>query len=322
MGKATVRPLTLREYQTKVDSTDERKRLLVSLLGLIGEIGDIQTVLKRRLELRGYPRFSQDLAEEIGDTLWYLASLASRQGLSLETIALENVAKAESLHSQGKLCRFDKTYPKHERFPRQFKVTFSERSVGTGVRVTITVNGVIVGDALTDNANKDDGYRYHDAFHLAYAAILGWSPVVRALLHLKRKSDPQVDEVQDGARAKVVEEAISLFLFNQAKARDDYREKNSIDVSLLKTIQKLCGDLEVRICTAKQWQIAIFKGYEIFRSLRENHGGHVALDLDKPDIVYSPLTKPSQRTRHARAKSTRLPRSVASRRKAARSKSR
>ena len=43
---------------------------------------------------------------------------------------------------------------------------------------------------------KPDDYRFHDAFHYAYAAILGWSPVTRALFRLKRKSETDVDEGQ------------------------------------------------------------------------------------------------------------------------------
>ena len=38
------------------------------------------------------------------------------------------------------------------------------------------------------NNRRDDGYRFHDVVHLAYAAILGWSPVTRALLDCKRRS--------------------------------------------------------------------------------------------------------------------------------------
>ena len=38
-----------------------------------------------------------------------------------------------------------------------------------------------LGNDLMDNAYEDDGYRFHDVFHLACAAVLGWSPVLRAL---------------------------------------------------------------------------------------------------------------------------------------------
>jgi len=285
------RALTFYEYQNGVNATDEKKKPLVSLLGLVGEIGDVQTVVKRRLEVGGYAHFSKDMAEEIGDTLWYLGSLASCFGLSLADIAAQNVAKAKALHSEGEINIFDKGFPKDERLPRQFSVVFVEKPLEGSVQVKIVVSGVIIGDALTDNALEDDGYRYHDAFHLAYAAILGWSPVTRTLLRRKRKSNKQTDEVEDGARAIIVEEAISVFLFNQAQTRDEFRALSSIDVSLLKTVIRLGGNLEVKRCTAKQWQLAIYKGYELFRQLRDNRGGTVSLDLDKTSISYTPPRK-------------------------------
>ena len=62
-------------------------------------------------------------------------------------------------------------------------------------------DGKFIGDSLSDNAYVDDGYRFHDVMHLAHMAVLGWSPVMRNLLKLKRKSQPTIDEVEDGARA-------------------------------------------------------------------------------------------------------------------------
>lgn len=287
-SKAEEKKLNFVKYQKQVVSTDDSKKFLVSLLGLVGEIGDIETVVKRRLELGRYPNFEKDMAEEIGDTLWYLASLSSRLGLSLQKIAYDNIQKAKHFHAPGTKTDFDRGYPKDERFPRQFEVVFEEKSVGKGINVKIIKNGVFIGDALTDNAHGDDGYRYHDAFHLAYAAILGWSPVVRALLRRKRKSNLKTDEIEDGARAIVVEEAIALFIFNQAQIKNEFREESSIDISLLKTVRRLCGKLEVGRCTAKQWRAAIFNGYEVFRLLRDNHGGTVILDLDKASISFKP----------------------------------
>ena len=65
----------------------------------------------------------------------------------------------------------------------------------------MTMDGAPLGNELTDNAYENDGYRYHDVFHLAYAAVLGWSPVIRKLMDRKRKSDPQIDRIEDGGRA-------------------------------------------------------------------------------------------------------------------------
>jgi hypothetical protein len=66
------------------------------------------------------------------------------------------------------------------------------------------MNGVFIGDPLTDNILDRDGYRFHDVFHFAHASILHWSPTFRALIKHKRKSDPVVDEAQDSGRAIVV----------------------------------------------------------------------------------------------------------------------
>ena len=78
---------------------------------------------------------------------------------------------------------------------------FFEKKSGGKVYVIQQCNGINIGDRLTDNKTEEDDYRFHDVFHLAYAAILGWSPVTRSLFKVKRKSDPKTDETQDGARA-------------------------------------------------------------------------------------------------------------------------
>lgn len=59
-----------------------------------------------------------------------------------------------------------------------------------------------IGSPLNDNSHVDDAYRFHDVLHLAYVAILGWSPVMRALFGLKRKSSAKHDRVEDGARGR------------------------------------------------------------------------------------------------------------------------
>ena len=77
-------------------------------------------------------------------------------------------------------------------------------------------DGINIGDRLTDNAVTPDDYRFHDVFHFAYVAVLSWSPVLRSLLRLKRKSDPEIDEAQDGARAMLIEEGITTWIFGVA----------------------------------------------------------------------------------------------------------
>jgi hypothetical protein len=247
----------------------------------------MSTFKKRAIYQGRYPRFRDDLIEELGDALWYLTSIATRNSLSLEEIAQNNLEKTRILFDGGDQSSLDSQYPEDERFPRRFSVSFEEREIGRSVLVKMRMNEVIIGDALTDNANDDDGYRYHDAFHLANAAVLGWSPVVRAILKRKRKSDPRIDEVEDGARAAIVEEAISIFVFNDAKQHGFYEGITALDLGLLQQVMALAGALEVRVRTAKQWEQAILKGYSVFRQLRAHRGGKISLDLDARNITFS-----------------------------------
>lgn len=71
-----------------------------------------------------------------------------------------------------------------------------------------------IGNDLDDNAIQDDGYRYHDVIHLAHATVLGWSPVLRALIGDQRRHVGDCDRLQDGARAKAIEEGLAACVFN------------------------------------------------------------------------------------------------------------
>lgn len=277
---------TFAEYQKMVERTDERKQRTIALMGLVGEIGDLHSMMKKLLLQKDNPSFRNELREEFGDVLWYLTSLASLYKIPLQEIAEANSEKAESLYSTGSVIVFDEGSPSDERLPRKFTVNFYEKPLQRGVHVKISINDIVVGDALTDNAHENDGYRYHDVFHLAYAAVLGWSPVIRALLKCKRKSDSTIDEVEDGARAAIIEEAISILIFNQAEERSWYADASSVDISLLKTIRRMVTGLEVKACTAKQWKSAISQGYAVFSELKRNGGGDVLVDLDRQMLQY------------------------------------
>lgn len=64
------------------------------------------------------------------------------------------------------------------------------------------------GDPLNEAARVDDGYRFHDPFHMSLMAMTGYSAVARSLLRLKRRSNPDYDFSDDGARAIAAEEAV------------------------------------------------------------------------------------------------------------------
>lgn len=293
--------MDLDDYQRRAQSTDQYSdteddgtSLIIPVLGAIGELGSLITCFKKRIrDDDAYSRFLPDLKEEIGDILWYLANMASKFDLSLSEIAEENLSKTADRwpSTEAYLANhhlYDTEFPSDEQLPRTLTIQFRESySADDQANVCILRGGRIVGDTLTDNAHENDGYRFHDAFHMAYAAILGWSPVLRHLLKTKRKSDLRVDEVQDGARARIIEEAISLYIFAYAKEHNHFDNVSEIDQDVLSTIKNLVSGLEVSDRTAHEWKIAIFEGYKVYRKLLENSGGLVTIDLDKRTIEYA-----------------------------------
>ncbi len=131
------------------------------------------------------------------------------------------------------------------------------------------------------------GYRYHDAFHLAYAAVLGWSPVTRAIFRCKRKSNPKKDEIEDGARAIIIEEALAHTVFNYALGHSMLRGLDRLDHNTLKLIGRMVRNLEVKDCQLHEWQRAVLVGFEAFRALTKNHGGWLLLDAETQSLTYS-----------------------------------
>ena len=112
---------------------------------------------------------------------------------------------------------FDEGLHIDEQLPRLLRVEIYEREVNGKKFVFQKSGGILLGDRLTDNHLPEDDYRFHDVFHLAYAAVLGWSPTIRALLKIKRKSLPNIDENEDGARANLIEEGLATWIFETAK---------------------------------------------------------------------------------------------------------
>lgn len=180
---------------------------------------------------------------------------------------------------------FDKGYEWYEQLPRKFKVEFKD--IDPGKTLIMVMNSMQIGDRLTDNSYMEDGYRFHDIFHLAGVATLGWSPVFRRMLKRKRKSDSKKDEVEDGARAAIIEEAVINHIYDYA--RPNFLEGMSrIDLDLIKRIRDLVHGYEVCECEPWEWQHCILTGYEMFRLLRKHGGGTLILDADRRSMQFQP----------------------------------
>lgn len=205
-----------------------------------------------------------DLAEAIED------NLAKVRGRFIDPMSME-------------LPTFDCGYLEDERLPSRFRIEFVEKQQKA---VVLRWKGKLLGDPLCDCVTPPDNYRFHDVFHLAFVAILHWSPTFRKLTGRKRKSNRSVDQEQDGGRAIVVEEGLVAWIFLQAKERAFFKDCKCLPFEMLKQIRQFVTGFEVEACPLSLWERAILRGFEAFRALAEKQNGIIVGDRTSRDIRY------------------------------------
>lgn len=284
------------DYQEKAVLTDQfpdkksDAALMIPLLGIAGETGTLLSEFKKKIrDKESYDGFRERAEEELGDILWYLSNVASHLGLSLSAIAAKNLHKTQErwpiAPDQAEIEDFfDSEYPASEQLPRELQISVAEGEVGKIARLRVLPEGTVVGDQLTDNAYEDDGYRFHDVMHLAHMAVLGWSPVLRRFLGCKRKSNRIVDEIEDGARAAILEELIVAFVYANARERRHYDGIKHLDSELLSMIKRFVSHLEVRKRRTQDWERAILQGYAAFRYLLQHRRAVLKIDLRSREL--------------------------------------
>lgn len=217
-----------------------------------------------------------------------LVGVATVADVRMRDVAQRNARKRQSRWPTERRYTplFDGESPEEEQLPRRMEIEFREVGPADKPTVIIRCNGLNVGDRLTDNIQSADDYRFHDVFHFAHMAYLGWSPVLRSVFKCKRKSDSNLDENEDGARASIVEEAVSAMVFNRAKEVGFFQEIDHVDYDLLKAVAALVKGFEVDRVPLWQWDEAIRRGYGAFRQIREHRGGRLALDMEAHALRY------------------------------------
>jgi len=103
---------------------------------------------------------------------------------------------------------------------------------------------------------------------------------------LKRKSQPKIDDVEDGGRAQVIEEAIVAAAYVYAVDHDFMEGKQNVDWDLLRHIRRLTANVEVRDRTTWEWDRALTQGFQAWRELRKHEGGRVVGDLNAGTIIF------------------------------------
>lgn len=262
-------------------STKQFETGAIALAGKVGRL--LEDVSAARIE------FNRDaLSAHLIEIFRAIVKAADDAEISLQDAVERNVAKITSrwpVKGRHYTPLFDIDDDPDEQLPRHIKMLIEEKKAGEKKFVIQKCNGIKIGDSLTDNIAEPDDYRFHDVFHLSYAAILGWSPVMRALFKVKRKSKPAIDENEDGARANLIEEGVATWIFNHAVRVNYFATIENLDYALLKAIKELVKGYEVERCPLWMWEDAILEGYKVFRFLREHRKGLVVADLENRTIT-------------------------------------
>ena len=111
--KGTKSPITLNEYQEMALETaiyPEEFKVIYPTLGITGEAGEVSDKIKKLIRDKGYKggwiesdKDIEDIALELGDVLWYVATLAHDIGFTLEQVAMLNYFKLQKRKEQNKL---------------------------------------------------------------------------------------------------------------------------------------------------------------------------------------------------------------------------
>ncbi len=115
----------MNEYQSAAHSTSMNvmpddsvgyldKQLMYPALGLAGEAGEVANSVKKMvrkppIDTVAFDKAIKDLMYELGDTLWYIAEIATVLGVSLEDVAELNRIKLKNRAKMGQIAERFKT---------------------------------------------------------------------------------------------------------------------------------------------------------------------------------------------------------------------
>ena len=260
----------------------------LSLLRLAGESGD----LAKRFADGAYRDNVDALRGDLIKLVRPLVGAAAAVEVNLNDAAVGNIEKTQDRWPTARQFSTpsDATLHIDEQLPRYMRVLIYEREVNGTKFVFQKMGGMLLGDRLTDNHLPPDDYRFHDVFHLAHAAVLSWSPTTRALLKIKRRSQPAVDENEDGARANLIEEGLTTWIFETAKQHNFFANTPKLGFDLLKSVKRFVRGYEAEKLPMWLWESAILQGYAVFRKLQEKRSGALVADMHQRKIWFEPMT--------------------------------
>ena len=121
----------LNNYQMKARGFaiyPERMKITYPALGLAGEAGEVADKVKKIIrDGRDDAEYRHQIAKEIGDVLWYCATLADDLGYSLQQIAEMNMYKLQARRAMGKLQGDDRRPMRHEAYMKRHEAYMEEK---------------------------------------------------------------------------------------------------------------------------------------------------------------------------------------------------
>jgi len=99
--------MNFEDYQTQASKTaiyNDADVVVYPVLGLLSEAGEVAGKVKKVLRDNNgqfLPEHREAIADEVGDCLWYIASLCTDLGFGMETIAQRNLDKLNSRMARG-----------------------------------------------------------------------------------------------------------------------------------------------------------------------------------------------------------------------------
>lgn len=105
LGSLPASPSTFSEYQrlamvTAPELESTAQSITIRTLGLAGEAGEVVEHVKKHLG-HGHKLDVEKVAKELGDVLWYVATLCDALGLDMGNVASANIEKLKARYPEG-----------------------------------------------------------------------------------------------------------------------------------------------------------------------------------------------------------------------------
>jgi hypothetical protein len=186
---------------------------------------------------------------------------------------------------------FDGPFPIHERLPRRMRAALLPDGLTTAQILVAPRQGPLrpLQEGMQDWAHLGDGGRWSIAIHLAFAAHLGWSPVLRSLLGLKRRTSRALEKGEDGVRAQMAAEGACSLIINSLRYSGPLQCESLRQ--LIDDVRRVVRVYEIAVATNEQWEGAIENGLLAYSQLNSNNGGVIDLDLDARTTTFSALPR-------------------------------